>query len=62
MAARKNGWPALEKVTKISHANHSYETTRDKIDSEILGEILYKTKNFKVLSFLFLIISEENNF
>lgn len=48
--AKKYDIELTEKVVRISHANHSYETTRDKIDSEILGEILYKTKNFKVLS------------
>lgn len=48
--AKKYGIELTEKVTKITHANHSYETTREKIDSEILGEILYKTKKFHVLS------------
>jgi hypothetical protein len=35
---------------KTSHGGHEYESTRDKIDSEILGEILYRTKKFHVLS------------
>lgn len=39
-----------DKITKITHGGHEYESTRDKIDSEILGEILYKTKKFHVLS------------
>lgn len=48
--AKKYNIELSEKITKISHGGHSYETTRDKIDSEILGEILYKTKKFHVLS------------
>jgi len=48
--AKKYNIDLSEKITKISHAGHQYETTRDKIDSEILGEILYKTKKFHVLS------------
>ena len=48
--AKKYNIDLTEKVTKISHGNHSYESTRDKIDSEILGEILYTTKKFHVLS------------
>ena len=48
--AKKYNIDLSEKVKKISHGGHSYETTRDKIDSEILGEILYKTKKFHVLS------------
>lgn len=48
--AKKYDIELSEKVTKMTHGNHSYETTRQKIDSEILGEILYKTKKFHVLS------------
>ena len=48
--AKKYNIDLSEKVKKISHGGHSYETIRDKIDSEILGEILYKTKKFHVLS------------
>jgi len=48
--AKKYDIDLSEKITKTSHGGHSYETTRDKIDSEILGEILYKTKTFHVLS------------
>ena len=48
--AKKYNIELSEKVTKISHGGHEYSTTRDKIDSEILGEILYKTKKFHVLS------------
>lgn len=48
--AKKYNIDLSEKVTKITHGGHEYETTRDKIDSEILGEILYKTKTFHVLS------------
>lgn len=48
--AKKYNIDLSEKVKKMSHGGHSYETTRDKIDSEILGEILYKTKTFHVLS------------
>lgn len=48
--AKKYNIDLSEKITKISHGGHSYETTRDKIDSEILGEILYRTKKFHVLS------------
>ena len=48
--AKKYNIDLTEKIKKISHGNHTYETTRDKIDSEILGEILYKTKKFHVLS------------
>jgi hypothetical protein len=48
--AKKYDIELSEKITKLTHGGHSYETTRDKIDSEILGEILYKTKKFHVLS------------
>jgi hypothetical protein len=48
--AKKYNIDLTEKITKVSHGNHRYETTRDKIDSEILGEILYTTKKFHVLS------------
>lgn len=48
--AKKYNIDLSEKITKITHGGHEYETTRDKIDSEILGEILYKTKKFHVLS------------
>ena len=48
--AKKYNIDLSEKIKKVTHGGHEYETTRDKIDSEILGEILYKTKNFKVLS------------
>lgn len=48
--AKKYNIELSEKVVKQSHGGHEYETTRDKIDSEILGEILYKTKKFHVLS------------
>lgn len=48
--AKKYNIDLSEKVTKMTVGNHLYETTRDKIDSEILGEILYKTKTFHVLS------------
>ncbi len=48
--AKKYNIELTEKITRFSHGGHSYETTRDKIDSEILGEILYKTKKFHVLS------------
>ena len=48
--AKKYDIDLTEKITKISHGGHFYETTRDKIDSEVLGEILYKTKKFHVLS------------
>ena len=48
--AKKYNIDLSEKVKKMSHGGHSYETIRDKIDSEILGEILYKTKKFHVLS------------
>ena len=48
--AKKYNIDLSEKVKKMSHGGHSYETTRDKIDSEILGEILYRTKKFHVLS------------
>lgn len=48
--AKKYDIDLTEKITKISHGGHEYESTRDKIDSEILGEILYKTKKFHVLS------------
>lgn len=48
--AKKYDIDLTEKITKISHGGHEYESTRDKIDSEILGEILYKTKTFHVLS------------
>ena len=48
--ARKYNIELSEKVTRTTAGGHFYETTRDKIDSEVLGEILYRTKNFKVLS------------
>ncbi len=48
--AKKYNIELSEKITKLTHGGHSYETIRDKIDSEILGEILYKTKKFHVLS------------
>lgn len=48
--AKKYNIDISEKVIKQSHGGHEYTTTRDKIDSEILGEILYKTKKFHVLS------------
>ena len=48
--AKKYNIDLSEKVKKMSHGGHFYETTRDKIDSEVLGEILYKTKKFHVLS------------
>jgi predicted glutamine amidotransferase len=38
------------KVQSDHNHNGFYETVRQKIDSEILLEIIYKTKNFKVLS------------
>ena len=48
--AKKYDIDLTEKVIKTSYSGHDYETSRDKIDSEILGEILYKTKTFHVLS------------
>lgn len=48
--AKKYDIDLSEKIIKITHGGHEYESTRDKIDSEILGEILYKTKKFHVLS------------
>jgi len=48
--AKKYNIDLSEKVQRMSHGGHSYESTRDKIDSEILGEILYRTKKFHVLS------------
>jgi len=48
--AKKYNIDLTEKIEKLTHGGHPYETTRDKIDSEILGEILYKTKTFHVLS------------
>jgi hypothetical protein len=48
--AKKYNIDLSEKITKTTYTNHTYETTRDKIDSEILGEILYTTKKFHVLS------------
>jgi len=48
--AKKYNIELSEKVVKQSHGGHEYTTTRDKIDSEILGEILYRTKKFHVLS------------
>lgn len=48
--AKKYNIELSEKVKKESYSGNFYETTRDKIDSEILGEILYKTKKFHVLS------------
>jgi len=48
--AKKYNIDLSEKIQKLTHGGHQYETTRDKIDSEILGEILYKTKKFHVLS------------
>lgn len=47
--AQKYNIEITEEVTKVSSTNHTYTTKRDKIDSEILGEILYKTKSFDVL-------------
>ena len=38
------------KVQSDHNPNGFYESVRQKIDSEILLEIIYKTKNFKVLS------------
>ena len=48
--AKKYDIDLSEKIQKTTYGNHLYDTTRDKIDSEILGEILYKTKKFHVLS------------
>lgn len=48
--AKKYNIELSEKIPKTTPSGHSYETTRDKIDSEILGEILYRTKKFHVLS------------
>jgi hypothetical protein len=48
--AKKYNINLTEKIQKLSHGGHYYESTRDKIDSEILGEILYKTKKFHILS------------
>jgi predicted glutamine amidotransferase len=48
--AKKYNIDLTEKIQKLSYDGHCYETTRDKIDSEVLGEILYKTKKFHVLS------------
>ena len=48
--AKKYDIELSEKIWKTTHAGYQYESTRDKIDSEILGEILYKTKTFHVLS------------
>ena len=48
--AKKYNIDLTEKVIKTSYSGRDYETSRDKIDSEILGEILYKTKTFHVLS------------
>jgi hypothetical protein len=48
--AKKYGIETKVTYTDYYPSGHSYEITRTKIDSEILGEILYKTKNFKVLS------------
>lgn len=48
--AKKYNIELTEKIQKMSHGGHYYDTTRDKIDSEILGEILYRTKKFHVLS------------
>ena len=48
--AKKYDISLTEDVVKINNIGTSYESTRDKIDSEILGEILYKTKKFHVLS------------
>ena len=39
-----------EKIKTFGHSGHVFESTRIKIDSEILGEILYRTKTFHVLS------------
>lgn len=35
---------------KLHNSDHTYEASRDKIDSEILGEILWKEKSYHVLS------------
>ena len=48
--AKKYDIDLTEKIQRLSHGGHFYESTRDKIDSEVLGEILYKTKTFHVLS------------
>lgn len=48
--AKKYDIDLSETIIKNTVSNHSYEKKRDKIDSEILGEILYKTKTFHVLS------------
>jgi len=48
--AKKYDIDLSEKIQKTTYGGHFYDTTRDKIDSEILGEILYKTKTFHVLS------------
>ena len=48
--AKKYNIDLSQKVIKTTHSGQDYETTRDKIDSEILGEILYSTKKFHVLS------------
>lgn len=49
--AKKYGIETSVKCMKKSSVNGStYETTREKIDSEILGEILWKEKSYHVLS------------
>lgn len=48
--AKKYEIDITESLTKFTVSGTPYNTTRDKIDSEILGEILFKTKKFHVLS------------
>lgn len=48
--AKKYNIEVKVSYTEYYSSGGEYQTTRIKIDSEILGEILYKTKNFKVLS------------
>ncbi len=48
--AKKYGIETKVSCTEYYSNGNSYQSVRTKIDSEILGEILYKTKNFKVLS------------
>jgi predicted glutamine amidotransferase len=47
--AGKYGIELKQKVTKTSES-HSWDVEREKIDSEILLEILYKTKSYNVLN------------
>ncbi len=47
--ARKYNIDLTEEVTQVNN-NHSWKKDRDKIDSEILLEILYKTKSYSVLN------------